>query len=53
LELVDKRDLKSLGQKPCGFDSRSAHQRKCRGLSSVFSLVDDEVVGIEPVAVRA
>lgn len=26
LELVDKRDLKSLAQKACGFDSRSAHQ---------------------------
>ena len=25
-ELVDARDLKSLGQKPCGFDSRLAHQ---------------------------
>ena len=25
-ELVDARDLKSLVQKTCGFDSRSAHQ---------------------------
>lgn len=26
VELVDTRDLKSLGLSPCGFDSRSGHQ---------------------------
>ena len=29
-ELVDARDLKSLDQKSCGFDSRLAHQN-CKG----------------------
>ena|GEM_PF-4612945 len=39
-ELVDARDLKSLVQKTCGFDSRSAHQTDKNSTSNnrVFSL---------------
>lgn len=36
-ELVDARDLKSLDQKSCGFDSRSAHQLKYDSGESYFS----------------
>ena len=27
VELVDTRDLKSLGHKPCGFEPRQRHQK--------------------------
>lgn len=36
-ELVDARDLKSLVQKTCGFDSRSAHQFKTEPFGSVLN----------------